>query len=116
MVLIGGGSGLYVLGTQQFASFRRMSGLTSDRLITGGIFRWSRNPQHTGWGLLLLGVAVWRRSAVAVGLTALYGIAVHTYLTGMEEPQLVQAFGSAYHHYQRCTARYLGWPHCRSDG
>jgi hypothetical protein len=39
-------------------------------------------------------------SSCAVGLTALYGGVVHTYITHIEEPQLAQAFGSAYYRYR----------------
>lgn len=52
------GALLFGLAVYQFRSLSRMSGQKEDDLITGGVYRYSRNPQNVGWLLLLLGVSL----------------------------------------------------------
>ncbi|MFQ6059217.1 MAG: methyltransferase family protein [Anaerolineae bacterium] len=114
-VAIGGvflffGLALSVAGIITFRSFKRMSGLEANKLVTSGIYRWSRNPQNVGWGLVLLGIALIGRSAIALILVALFGLVLHVYLVLVEEEYLEQVFGEEYRRYRSRTSRYLGWP------
>lgn len=59
IALLALGLSILVISVWAFQSFRRMSGQRTDRLVTGGIYRWSRNPQNVGWLLALLGIALW---------------------------------------------------------
>jgi protein-S-isoprenylcysteine O-methyltransferase Ste14 len=102
------GGGLYGVGTVRLGSIKRMSGRRTDKLVTGGIFRHTRNPQYLGWGLLLLGVSVVGRSGYAVLSTGLYACAVRALVVRLEEPHLQDAFAEPYERYQAETARWLG--------
>lgn len=104
-----GGTYLYVAGLVAFRSFARMSGLDASELVTGGIYRWSRNPQNVGWGLFLAGIALASRSGVAVLLVVLFGLMFRMYVP-VEEEFLSGVFGGAYASYRARTARYLGLP------
>lgn len=63
---------LYVAGMVSFGSLRRASGTLNDQLITKGIYRFSRNPQLLGWGLVLLGTALMGKSGLALLISFLY--------------------------------------------
>lgn len=93
-----------------FRSLERISGTEIDKLVTEGIYRYSRNPQIFGSGLALVGVAVAGRSAIALGGVVVFMVLSHIYLLWLEEPQLEETFGEAYREYRARTPRYLGLP------
>ena len=101
------GAVLYLAGIGAFGSFKRMSGLDSSRLVTTGIYAWSRNPQNVGWALFLLGFGVAARSGVALLLAGLFWLAFRSYLP-LEEEMLRQRFGSEYEKYCKRVRRYFG--------
>ncbi len=110
--LIGGsvfttvGLAIMLLGMLDFRSFRRMSGMDSSRLITTGIYRYSRNPQYTGWFLALLGISIAGRSLLALLLSIVLIVGVHLYNVKLEEPHLERIFGEEY--YKERTPGYFG--------
>lgn len=103
---------LYVAGVLALRSFRASSGLAADELVTTGVYRGSRNPQLVGWGLILAGVSLTRRSALALLLAGLHWAGVLLYIVS-EERFLETTFGERYRHYRAETPRFLGRPHHR---
>ncbi len=103
------GALMFVLGIWSFHSFQRVSGLEADALVTGGIYRWSRNPQNVGWGFFLAGMAVLGQSALALLLAALFWAVFIAYVP-MEERYLQEVFGEEYRRYMRWSHRFLGPP------
>ena len=95
-------------GIREFGSISRMSGRDEDKLVTTGIYRWSRNPQNTGWILTLAGGSLLGRSALALVLVSLFAFLIHVYLVFVEEPHLSQVFGPNYQRYRTRIPRYLG--------
>lgn len=73
-------------GMLEFRSLRKMSGLETSKLITTGIYRYSRNPQYTGWFLALLGISIMGRSGLALLLTIILIVGIHLYNVKLEEP------------------------------
>ena len=69
------GSGLIVAARREYASRSRAYGLLEDKLITTGIYRYSRNPQYVGLWLMLLGAAIVSLSQWAFLLA--FGIRAH---------------------------------------
>ncbi len=108
--LCGVGVTLTALGMATFRSFERMSGLDTSRLVTDGMYAFSRDPQNLGWFTALLGAAVAGRSPAALGLVAIFAVVVHLYIVRLEEPHLEQLYGEEYRAYRRRTPRYLGLP------
>lgn len=103
--------GLFLYGAAAVVmrSFARMSGRRADQLITSGVYRFTRHPQLVGWALVLLGIALWGRSWLALLLTALYLVGV-IFLMPIEERKLIALYGQEYRNYQRRTPRFFGWP------
>ncbi|NJE09006.1 isoprenylcysteine carboxylmethyltransferase family protein [Thermococcus sp. M39] len=97
-----------LLGMLEFRSFKRMSGLDSSKLITTGIYRYSRNPQYIGWFLALIGISIMGRSLLALLLTVALLIGLHLYNVKLEEPYLERIFGEEYRRYKENTPRYFG--------
>ena len=118
--LIGGGllaitgGAIYLVARLQFRSFRLTWGLQTNRLITGGIYRLSRNPQVLGAVLFLLGIAVLGRSAVAVALSVVVFLASIAWVP-REERVLEELFGDRYRQYRAATPRFLGIPRTRQS-
>ena len=86
------------------------------KLITTGIYGWSRNPQFLGFYLALLGISLMGRSGYAVLLTAVANIYCHYYIVRVEEPYLEHLFGKEYVKYKLKTPRYVGMPRRESSG
>lgn len=104
------GLAMAIAGVLELRSLQRMSGRETDRLVTSGIYAWSRNPQNVGWFLVLVGAAVTGRSGGALLLAALFALTLHVYIVYVEEPYLAQVYGAAYGRYRAATSRYLGPP------
>ncbi|WP_437778202.1 methyltransferase family protein [Sorangium sp. So ce1097] len=77
------------------------------RLVTGGLFRWSRNPMYLGMGLAAVGVATLSGSAAAFLLAAAFVAIVDRWYIAFEERRLRARFGAAYEAYARSTRRWL---------
>jgi protein-S-isoprenylcysteine O-methyltransferase Ste14 len=113
IAMIAAGVALFLAAVVAFRSLERMSGVRNDHLITSGVYRFSRNPQNTGWGLMLLGMALAGRSGLAFALALPFWVFLHIYLLWIEEPYLRGVFGDSYRQYCATTPRYLGLPRGR---
>lgn len=109
IVLAAAGGAIYLSAAYAFRSVKRMSGLDSTRLVTEGIYRWSRNPQLVGWTLVLVGLGLVRGSAMVLLLTFVAWLSYRLCLP-LEEELLRHLFGEAYELYRQRTHRYLGPP------
>ena len=97
------------------ARFRRagttvnpMDPSTASRLVTGGVFRISRNPMYLGLTLLLIGWAVWLGSASPWLIPPLFVTIVTLLQILPEEEALGQLFAQQYVEYRHDVARWLG--------
>jgi len=98
------------LGMIEFRSLRRSTGQDVSKLITTGIYRWSRNPQFIGWFLMLLGISIIGRSGFALALTIVFMAVIHLYTIRLAEPYLKQLYGEDYRLYKSRVARWIGLP------
>lgn len=78
------------------------------RLVTGGIYRISRNPAFLGFDLVYLGILLMFFSWPLFALSALAGLMLHLQIVNVEEDFLVVTFGDAYLDYRKRVNRYLG--------
>ena len=103
------GFGLFVAAVVALVRRGGFDGLVATRLVTDGVFGFSRHPQNLGWALILLGFAVGSRSAVALVLVVLFGVFAHRYAQ-LEEKHLLERFGDEYARYCRRVPTYARLP------
>jgi protein-S-isoprenylcysteine O-methyltransferase Ste14 len=77
------------------------------RLVSEGLYRFSRNPMYVGVLIVIFGQAIFRGSPVI----ALYGFVVfvcfHTVVVFVEEPHLRQTYGIPYELYCKNVPRWF---------
>lgn len=76
------------------------------RLVTGGPYRFMRNPIYAGEAALLLAVAFFARSPSFLALAIAFSITIHLFVRLVEEPHARRRFGQAYFDYQRRVPRW----------
>ena len=87
---------------------RDNSNCARDGLVTGGIYRWSRNPQHAMLVVVYGCLAFAADSALAYLLCAAM-MAVYTLMVLAEEPWLEAAYGEPYRLYCSRVPRFFNW-------
>lgn len=109
------GYGLMALGTgitlvgMGVLGMRRAVGRQVSGVCQGGLYRWTRNPQIVGYGLLVLGYGLLGFTLWTLAWFALYGLMAHWMVTS-EEEHLRRMLGPAYENYCAATPRYFGLP------
>ncbi len=78
-------------------------------LVTGGIYRWVRNPMYVGLGLILAGLGIALQSEWTLLLLVPFALVMHFGVVRREERYLEAKFGDAYRAYMSKVPRY-GWP------
>ncbi len=78
-------------------------------LITGGPFRFTRNPIYVGNTMLVLGAALVFGVGWMVASAILAAVAVHHLAVRREEKHLAVTFGEAWRQYAERVPRWVGW-------
>ncbi|MDX2377787.1 isoprenylcysteine carboxylmethyltransferase family protein [Microbacterium sp. LRZ72] len=97
------GMSMCLAGMRRFASPAQLSGTDVGELVTGGIYRYNRNPQYLGAVVALFATSALRRSVKGALLTGALMAAYRVWVP-IEENHLHRQFGSAYR-------RYMAAPH-----
>ena len=77
------------------------------KMITGGIYKYSRNPAFVGFDLFYIGTALSFSNAVNIIFACVAMIMLHFQILE-EEKFLPAVFGEEYVNYKKRTRRYLG--------
>jgi len=77
------------------------------RLVTGGVFRFSRNPIYLADALLLVGLYFFWQALIALPLVALFMHLIYRRFIRGEEAAMLHAFGAEFEDYRRRTRRWL---------
>lgn len=80
----------------------------SSTLLTGGVYRWSRNPIYLADVLLLLAWATYLAHPLALALVPAFVAWMNAFQIAPEERILRERFGVAYEDYRRRVGRWLG--------
>jgi protein-S-isoprenylcysteine O-methyltransferase Ste14 len=78
------------------------------RLVSGGPYRFVRNPMYWGAGLALAGAALFYQSLVLAGYAVVFLVVTDGLVRWYEEPTLRRSFGAEYEAYCRRVRRW--WP------
>lgn len=79
----------------------------SSRIVTSGIYRFTRNPMYVGMLLLLLGWAAYLANVASVVLVLVYVAYITWFQIQPEERTLAAKFGGEYEEYLRSVRRWL---------
>lgn len=91
----------------EFRSFKRVFSLKADKVISTGVYRFSRNPQYLGYHLLLLGFTLPFRSIIALIFILIHLIVVAVFFVSGEEKYLEKTLGDDYLQYKLRVRRWL---------
>ncbi len=76
-------------------------------LLTGGPYRFSRNPLYISLALVQMTAAIWLDNLWILLLTPLSVIVISRYAIRREEHYLEKLFGQKYHDYKKRVRRWL---------
>ena len=83
----------------------------STKLVTTGLYRYTRNPMVLGFLIVLSGIGwLWQSLTAILVIPLVAFILLWVWLKRREEPQLEQRFGDAYHIYRETTPLIIPRP------
>jgi len=94
---------MYALVTVAFAT------TPPDKLVTRGIYHYSRNPMQLSVVILIVGIGIASASWIFLLLSVVYMI-VPLWWLNIEERHLLKLYGDAYLEYTKRTPRWIGMP------
>ena len=106
-------SGLYVLifcglmFIRAKTTYLPMRPEKSSALVTGGIYRYSRNPMYLSMAVFLLGVGILFGDGLALLVLPLFALYMTRFQIIPEERALERLFGAAYLDYKQRTRRWI---------
>jgi protein-S-isoprenylcysteine O-methyltransferase Ste14 len=77
-----------------------------DGLVTGGLYRFSRNPQYTASIMGLIGLSIGANSLLTIAMATVL-IGAYVLMALVEEEWLIKLYGPPYRDYCRERARFL---------
>lgn len=77
------------------------------RLVTSGLYRFSRNPMYAGVMLMLLGEVVFCGEAYLLLYSAGIAVLFNLFIIYREEPRLKKDFGDDYETYRKKVGRWI---------
>ena len=100
-----------VIGVLQFRRARTtvnpLQPEAASSLVTGGIYRWTRNPMYLGMALALAGWGLYLGNFGALALVGVFVMYIDRYQIDPEERALAARFGDAFAAYRRRVRRWL---------
>ena len=103
------GIGMAVLGKQQFA--KEGTNLYTfndpDKMITSGLYAYSRIPMYLGFVIAAFSVAVLAGGLVPLAIALIHCVVVDRWYIGFEERRMAERFGNSYDDYKKRVRRWL---------
>jgi protein-S-isoprenylcysteine O-methyltransferase Ste14 len=105
------GAAIALAGVIQFARARTtVNPLQPDAassLVSGGVYRWTRNPMYLGMALVLLAWAIYLSSIAALAVLPLFIVFITRFQIAPEERALEARFGVQFERYRKAVRRWL---------
>lgn len=102
---------IFILSAWKFQQYRTtvnpVRAEQASTLLTGGIFRLSRNPMYLAFGGVLLAIASWLMHPIAFVCLPIYVLYMNRVQIRYEERMLQAKFGDAYQEYCTRVRRWL---------
>jgi len=110
-VLIAGGLAIDLVSIVAFRKARTtvtpLAPEKASSLVTGGLYRFTRNPMYLGMLLILMGIAVLLGSPINVAILGVFIAYITAFQIKPEETLLEQNFGEVYRQYKQSVRRWL---------
>lgn len=110
LALVGAGEALRLAGVAAAGGATRRRSRNVERLVTYGIFAWTRNPLYLGNLLAWLGFAVAAGALWFLPIVAGVFAIEYSLIVRYEEAVLDATFGASYRSYRERTPRWIPWP------
>jgi len=100
---------IYLLGLISYAMvWVGFATTPPDKLVTRGIYRYSRNPMFLSTIILFVGIGIATASWILLLLPVVYMITPLLRMVEAEERHCLKYYGDAYREYMKRTPRYIG--------
>jgi protein-S-isoprenylcysteine O-methyltransferase Ste14 len=103
--------GLMLGGTGAFKFFRERTNIhpfhEADKLVTSGVFRYTRNPMYLGLSLVLGGVWILLGAISPIMGVIIFVVVSNCWYIPYEERMLSEKFGETYEDYRRKVRRWF---------
>ena len=107
LVLAAGGNALWARAQMVRAGTNVNPGKPATAIVTGGPYRFTRNPMYLSLCTLNLGIGLWMRDLTPVALTLAFAAVLQFGVIKREERYLEAKFGEVYTNYRRRVRRWL---------
>lgn len=111
LLLIGTGLAIDLVSVAAFVKARTtvtpLAPEKASSLVTGGLYRFTRNPMYLGMLLILTGIAVLLASPINIAILGVFIAYITTFQIKPEEALLEAKFGEAYRKYMQSVRRWL---------
>ena len=105
------GEGISAAGMIQFrrakTTINPMKAKNASSLVTGGVYRFTRNPMYLGMVLVLIGWAVFLASPITLIFVPLFVLYINRFQITPEERVLTSIFGDEYADYKNKVRRWV---------
>jgi len=105
------GASLGVVGVLQFlrakTTVNPLQPGAASALVTGGIYRFTRNPMYLGMAAMLLAWAVYLSNIAALAVLPLFVLYMNRFQIGPEERALQARFGAEFEAYRARVRRWV---------
>jgi len=109
VLLITFGFIIVIAGYVQLGKYTRFGLPTKEsKLITTGIFKYSRNPMYLGLFLMIIGIFFYFPHWI-LAVCVIISIVLHHQITLAEEKFMEHAFGKEWDDFKKVSKRYLLW-------